>query len=179
MALTKLDAKIIAQFQATVGRADDLSNPEATAQVNRVLNFVIGSAGAISGANEVWYKRVILAGSATNDHDMIGTSEENPLGEDIDFTIIRGIIVINQSDITFGAHTANTTAIIQVMGAANAIPAFTDLTDSVDLHAGDIFMLTRNTVAGITLVADTADLITIEETNGTEALYDIFVIGET
>ena len=178
MALTKLSAKIIAQFQATVGRAGDLSTPEATTQVNRVLNFVFGT-GDISDADEIWYSREILAGSATNDHDMVGTSEENPLGEAISFSIIRGIIVINQSDITFGAHTANTTAIIQVMGAANAIPAFTDLTDSVDLHAGDIFMLTRNTVAGIALVAGTADLITIEETNGTEALYDIFVIGET
>jgi len=175
MVLTSLQARLTAQMDLTVGKTGDFSSPKAAAGINRVLNFALG-AGAINASNEIWYSREILAISGTNDHLMDATVL-NPFGETVNFDLIRAILIINQSDIAWSTHVANTTSVLTIGGDVDSVPFLSPVTATLDLHAGDIFLLTRNTAAGINVTGGTGDVIQVAN-SAIESLYDIVVIGD-
>jgi hypothetical protein len=128
------------------------------------------SNGTGSGnASQQWHDTRTLGASATENLDLAG-SLVNAFGVTLTFTKIKAIYV--RASVNNNAANA-----VQVQrGAANGVPLFLAASGGLQLGAGGIYLFYDP--AGVTVTANTGDILTITNSAGTNSVtYDIVIIG--
>jgi len=129
----------------------------------------IGPGSGAGLANVIYRATITLAASGTADYDFSGTALTDGLGTAVALTKIKAIIV--------HAAAANTNNVV-VGGVNTTIAIFADVSDKIAIKPGGTLVLTDPSVAGITVTAASADLLTItNSSSGTGVTFDLVVIG--
>ncbi len=176
MALTALTMKVFHQLTLSTERGNDLNATKESISLAHTFEAVFGT--SIGQADEIWYDRRILAVGSEDINLFDSGTLVNPYGEAITFSKIRGLIIINRSTLTWGAHTGNTSNAIKIGAAgANIFVFLSDSSDIIILDYASALMLTVNSSQGWPVNAGAKNLKIDAIT--AEALYDIVVIGIT
>lgn len=140
---------------------------EGTVAISQAFDWTITS-GTGAGQVNLCYQgvRTLTTGQAES-LDVSGTLS-NLFGTTV-FTAVK-LIAIRSA-------VANTTVLSVTRPASNGVPFLVAAGDGFDLTAGDFFILTRRTAAGIAVTAGTGDLITVTNASGASAVYTIVVCG--
>lgn len=177
--LTDLIVNLGTSIGTTARKSLDLSTPES--KVSQAKNFSTTFGTGLGKADQLFHDRRIVAASTSDDLDLAGVLT-NAFGGTITFASIKAIVLYNRSDETWGAHSVATDATIAVGGAAaNEFQGPMEAAgDAIVVPAGGLFVITKPETAGWPVTADTGDILRIENLDGTdEAMYDIFLIGES
>lgn len=119
-------------------------------------------------ADRVFTDKRTLAASATEDLDLAGVLTD-AFGATITFATIKAVII--------RALAANTNAVNVTRPASNGIALFLAAGDGIALKPGYAFAW-FGSGAGVTVTADTGDLLTLTNAAGsTSVTYEIVVIG--
>lgn len=123
--------------------------------------------------NLLWHDQRTISGSSSEDLDLRG-SLTDAFGTTVNFADVRLIIVKSSSDNSTGSSDY-----IQVGGAAsNAFINWVgSSTDKVQIRAGGLLLLYAPTDEGYDVTGGTADILTISNTDGNNATYDIYIGG--
>ncbi len=176
MALSALTAKFFQQLTLSTERGNDLNNTNESISLAHTFELAFGTDA--SQADEIWHDRRIL-GIGSEDLNLFDSGTlVNPYGEAITFAKVRGLVVINRSTLTWGAHTGNSTNFLKVGGAGASPFVFLDnSSDIITIDYASAFMLTIDTTSAWLVNAGTKNLKIAASVS--EALYDIIVVGGT
>lgn len=143
--------------------AGELAATKRDVVLDYTLEFINGT--GTGAANNSYIKTRSLASGATEDIDLAGVLSDIQ-GTVLTMTKVKGLII--------RAARTNTTSITVSRPAANGVPIFAATSDAVaPLTAGGWFAWADP--VGITVGAGTADLITITNSAGAAASYDIVI----
>ena len=162
-----------ATLKATIGAR--FSNPGGVGTTTQDISQV-GSVALLNGnlageANKIWSDQRTLGASANEDLDLSGAALQDAFGNDLAFTIVKGIYV---------AAAAGNGGNIQVGGAgANAFVNWVGAnTELINVPPGGVFLLATPDGTGFAVTAGTGDLLRIANTDGAaSATYDIILVG--
>jgi hypothetical protein len=147
---------------------NDLS--AVTQAFNYAKNYNITNGTGADQANMIWADQRTIAASSTDDLDLYG-GLTNSFGTTINFTSIKGIIVVaastNTNDVIIGG---DSNALVQWVGAAN---------DTVVVKPGGMFALVNPSANGYAVTDSTGDILQIaNSSSGSSVVYDIILLGE-
>lgn len=166
MAVTQT-SQILLKLIATLNAGDELSNVRDEIALDLVQNF--GNGTGAGAANMIWHDQRTLNASATEDLDLAGVLT-SVFGAALTFTKVKAILI--------KAAAANTNNVNVQRAASNGVPLFLAASDGVGIRPGGMFLFTIPDANGVTVTADTGDLLTITNSAGsTSVTYDIYVIG--
>lgn len=167
---TLSDTSITVTFLATLTKALTLPGLGASSALAYSKQVPFSDGVADDEANECYSEQRTLANGASDDLDLTGVALQNPLGENIAFTAVKGILVYadpaNTDDVEVGGALA--TAFSAMFGSA---------TDKVLVPPGGMFLLYAPK-AGYAVGAGATDILRIKNAAaGAQAIYDIVVLG--
>jgi len=174
-----LNLDLSVSLKGKVSKTGELANLNDRIDIAALFKFIFGT-GAANKADLMFHDRRVLVASADETLDLTNSSLLDAFGDALVFDILRAIIVVNSSDIVTAAQTVATDATITIGNAVVNPLVFLDAAASTfTLAVGDVFVLTRNTAAGITVGAGSADEIKVVNNDGADqAQYDIILVGE-
>jgi len=164
MALT---SKLGVQIVATHTSALDLATAETPVRVRRVIELANGNSA--DQADLIWHDRRTVAGSGSDSLDLAG-SLTDAYGNMLTFARVKAIMIT--------AALENTTNL--VIGGANSNAWATwvgDASDVVIVRPGGVFFLAAPDATAYAVTADSGDVLRIANSGGTDAVYDIVLIG--
>lgn len=166
MAVELTSLKLVLQLVGNLTSVTDLTT--AYDAINRDFTKTFGNGtGALQG--NMWWGDTRSVGTGGEDIDFAG-GLTSAFGATITFTALKGLLI--------HASTANTGNVVVTRGASNGLVVFAAANDALaPLKPGGIFLFTDPSAAGLTVTANTGDLLNIAASTGTVS-YDIFAWGE-
>lgn len=132
---------------------------------------VLRNGTATGLADLIYADRGQVVASGTNSLDLAGGALLDPLGRTLVFAKLKAMVVVSLST----NNVANNLEVTRP--AANGVPWAKAAGDAIPLAPGGMHVFT-SPGAGVTVTADTGDLINLVNSAGTNALdYDIVLIG--
>ena len=179
---TALSVNMKLLLKGIVGTSAELgtSGKDVTDDQSFVANEKVTFGTGTGEANQWWYDRRILAGSATDSHDLV-SGLTTPTGHTIVGLVLKGIFIHNRSDETLTeavhgvAHTISAGS-LEVTCPVNGALWMKTAADAVFVGPGA--WLAWYDPIGIALVAGTGDLLNIVEVGTVEAAYDVVLLFE-
>jgi hypothetical protein len=163
---TSLTGKLKTNIAVTEVRTGDLANASSPMSIDAF--WTIASGVGLGQANTQWSDERTLTTAATEDLDLSGGL--TGLFGAVVFAKLKGYI--------FVANPANTTNITISRPAANGVAIFGAASDALaPLKPGGFVAFGDPSLAGITVTAGTADLITVTNSAGASATYKVGLIG--
>lgn len=162
-----LTASIKLTVEGTEAVSVDLGGKSATFTKKVTQNFTDGS-GAGQVSKYVADSRT-LAGTSSEELDLSGGFTD-AFGNSILFTRVVCIAIIASAD--------NDGNLVVGAAAANAFAApFADASDAVIVRPGGVMLLQCQDATGYAVVADTGDLLQVENLGSETAAYDVVILG--
>src|SRR5262245_17367979 len=129
----------------------------------------IASGTASGQADKVWRDTRSVATGATDSLDLAGTLT-NSYGETTTFVKIKAVFAV--------AAAGNTTTLQAARPASNGVALFGAASGSLAaVGAGGIIIAWADPVTGVTVTAGTGDLLSVINSAGATAAYDIIIVG--
>ena len=161
-----LSLNVVLKMVGSLTNALDLSTPSQDFAKDYTQVFANGT-GANQG-NMLWHDQRAV-GTAGEDLDLAG-GLTSAFGTTITFAAIKGILVY--------ASTSNTGNVIISRPASNGLVLFAAASDALAaLKPGGLFLFTDPSAAGLTVTANTGDLLNFDSSSGT-VTYDVWIWGE-
>lgn len=168
MATQLRSASLKVSIAAVLANLVDFGEANDTVQKNASIAFSNGN-----GANQaslVWRATRVLAAGANEELDLAGVLLD-AFGNQLTFASIKAILVTPAA--------GNTNNVIVGGAAANAVPLFGDVTDTVSIPPGGMFALGSPAANGWPVTAGTADKLKVANSaGGTGVTYDIVIVGD-
>jgi hypothetical protein len=143
----------------------DLGTSEAN--INLAQTILLASGTGAGKADRIYQKAFSIAGSGSLSTDLAGALVDI-LGNALVFAKVKAIIVIT------GANAGN----IIVGGGSNCLAFLSDVSDKIPVKPNG-FMALGTSGVGVTVTADTADILKLENAGGSTATGKLIVIGES
>jgi hypothetical protein len=155
-------------INAVLSGATDLGSQSAP--MNQAFPISFSDGAGAGQANVIFADRRVLAASANEDLDLVG-SLTNLLGGAAAFARVKAIIIV--------AAAANVNNVVVSRPAAAGVP-FVDAEEKLfpDVRPGGLAAWVDPGATGVAVTATTADLVNIaNSSSGSSVTYDIIVIG--
>jgi hypothetical protein len=165
-----LESRLSISATAKLTQTQDLGSAVATAV--KSLTVALASGTAAGQADKLFADTRSLAASANEDLDLAGTMLQDPLGANLTFVKVKGLLV--------AASAANTNNVVVGAAASNAWTALLGATGTVTVRPGAVFAAFAGAADanGYAVVASTGDLLRIANSaGGSTVSYDIVVLG--
>jgi hypothetical protein len=138
---------------------------------NYTQNYNLTNGTGIDQANMIWADQRTISASGVDNLDLYG-GLSNAFGSTINFTSIKGIIIVaastNTNDVLIGGD--DSAAFVGWVGAS---------TDTIVVKPGGMFALVNPASNGYTVTNTTADVLQIaNSSSGSSVVYDIILLGE-
>lgn len=134
----------------------------------------IASGIAAGQGDKVWADSRVVTTGATDTFDLAtGGTLVDEFGAAVVFAKLRAVVLFANGI----AGVANTTTLQLARPAANGVPLYAAVSDALAAISAGGLIVWADPAVGVVPVAATADLITVVNSAGASAGYDIFFVG--
>lgn len=165
-----LTSKLIVEASAKLEATQDLGSAVANALKSMTVSLANGTAAG--QADKLFADSRTLAASGSEDLDLAGTMLQDPLGGNLTFVKVKGLLV--------AADAGNTNNVIVGASATLTWAALLNATGTVTLRPGAAFMAVAGSAdaSGYAVGAGATDLLKVANSGaGTPVTYHIVIIG--
>lgn len=164
MAVT-LNSRINLMISALLADAIDLATVRADLEKSYTVDIPTGATAGLADA--VFHDQRTVASGATDSLDLAGVLTD-ALGRALSFASIKAVLI--------KAASGNSTVLSVTRPASNGVPLFAAANDACPVGPNGWFFW-GSPGAGVTVTADTGDLLNIVNASGAAATYDVIIIG--
>lgn len=140
------------------------------AAVDRTYSWSMSSGTGAEQGDVIWHAQRTITASANDDLDLAGVLT-GALGAVVTFAKVKMILV--------SAAAGNTNNVIIGNAAATQfVGPFGAAAHTITLGPGDMFLITRRNLGGLTVGAGSSDILRLTNSaGGTSVVYDIVIVG--
>lgn len=158
-----LQTQITLSVKAKQTATADLGSAEG--DINLLHNLLLASGTTAGKADRIFQDAFSIAGSGNTSYDLAG-SLTDIFGNAVTFAKVKAIFVI----------TDDNAGNIIVGGGSNCLAALSDVSDKIPVKPNG-FLALGASGAGVTVTADTGDLLRLENAGGSTGTGKLIVIG--
>ncbi len=167
VAATSLSSRINLLVSSTLTGTAGLTTPSATGTTS--IDFTLANGTGANQADKVYAHTYTILTGATEDIDLKAALTDD-FGAAFTPAKVVGVMIYSR--------TTNTTD-LTLFGDANSVPILSTAATTMTLTPGDVFLVSRRAVAGITVTAATGDIIQIVNGAGASAVVDVIIIARS
>lgn len=164
-----ISLKLLAKISGTLSQSGDGGVASLPIAISQALALTNGTAA--DQANAVYIDEFSIAASGSQSYDLAGGGLTDRLGNALNFTAVKAILLI--------ADSTNTNNVVMGNGTNPFVGPFDDGTATVKAEPGGMVLLATRTAAGWAVTGGSADVIKLANSGaGSAVTGTLVIIGE-